>query len=177
MTGTRPRPLLALYPFWGGFAEFGFPLPRPVVIASLPVGVRPAPRDGFAHARLGDRRVRGQCRVYRPRGRRSQPLPAVTNLLIRNKRDELNAVIASGACLPQRAREWAVEQVGAFDAAVTAVARALGVGWHRVMRRVVIAAATVIDAPTRLGGVSAVGVGETAYLRATGAHSTLFATD
>lgn len=89
---------------------------------------------------------------------------------------ERHDAVAPRACLTERARAWAFEQVGAHDTAVDRVARGLGVGWHTIMRIVTVTAIPVIDAPARLDGVTAVGVDETAYLRATSTHPTLFAT-
>lgn len=89
---------------------------------------------------------------------------------------EQHDAVAPRACLTERARAWAFKQVGSCDAAVAATARALAVGWHTVMRVVTVAGTPVIDDPARLSGVSGVGVDETAYLRATGSHPTLFAT-
>jgi transposase len=60
------------------------------------------------------------------------------------------------------------------------VAGDLGVAWHTVMRQVRDRGTPIIDNPARLAGgdgkVSAVGVDETAFLRGTGTHPTMFAT-
>lgn len=89
---------------------------------------------------------------------------------------ETHEAIAARAVLTERARGWAFAQVADRDAAVGAVARALGVGWATIMRIVKGRGAPVIDDPARLESVRAVGVDETAFLRATGQHPTLFAT-
>lgn len=107
---------------------------------------------------------------------------------------ERHPAIAPRAVLTERARQWAFEQVGERDAAVSAVAGQLGVAWWTVMEQVIARGAPLVDDPARLdppsppstagpadtvaalGSVSAVGVDETAFLRATGQHPTLFAT-
>lgn len=89
---------------------------------------------------------------------------------------EQHAAIAPRACLTERARQWAFEQVGSRDAAVSRTAAALGVSWWTVMNQVIDRGLPLIQDPARLAGVTAVGVDETAYLRATGAHATEFAT-
>jgi transposase len=89
---------------------------------------------------------------------------------------EQHSAIAPRAGLTERARTWAFEQVGAHDGAVSRVAAALGVAWWTVMRQVIDRGTLEIDAPHRLAEVAAVGVDETAYLRATATHATTFAT-
>jgi transposase len=89
---------------------------------------------------------------------------------------EQHEAIAPRAGLTERARAWAFEQVGAADGAVSRVAAALGVAWWTVMRQVIDRGTLEIDAPDRLLEVAAVGVDETAYLRATATHATTFAT-
>ncbi len=77
-----------------------------------------------------------------------------------------------------------VEQVGDHDAAVSAVAAQLGVAWWTVMDQVIDRGTALVEDPARLapvegsveGPVEAVGVDETAFLRATGTHPTMFAT-
>jgi len=59
---------------------------------------------------------------------------------------------------------------------VLAVAKQLGVSWHTIMRQVDQRSTPLIDDPDRLAGVSALGVEETAFLKATGCHPTLCAT-
>lgn len=93
---------------------------------------------------------------------------------------EQHAAIAPRACLSERARQWAFEQVGERDAAVSRTAEVLGVAWWTVMDQVIDRGLPLIENPFRLapadGGVEAVGVDETAFLRATGTHPTMFAT-
>jgi transposase len=98
---------------------------------------------------------------------------------------ERHEAIASRACLTERARQWAFEQVGDRDAAVSRVAGQLGVAWWTVMNQVIDRGAPLVEDPARLDPplgdltstpVRAVGVDETAFLRATGTHPTLFAT-
>jgi transposase len=71
-------------------------------------------------------------------------------------------------------------QVGAHDAAVSETAAALGVAWGTVWSQVEQRGRPLIDDPARIdpaaAPVSAVGVDETAFLRATGAHPTRYAT-
>ncbi len=57
-----------------------------------------------------------------------------------------------------------------------AVAAQLGVAWHTIMTQVSDRGKPLVEDPDRLGGVSAIGVDETAFLRATGTHPTLYAT-
>jgi transposase len=90
---------------------------------------------------------------------------------------EVHPAIAPRACLTERARAWAFEQVGRHDAAVSRVARQLGVAWWTIMNLTIERGTPIIDDPVRLGeDVEAVGVDETSFLRATAQHSTWFAT-
>ena len=89
---------------------------------------------------------------------------------------EQHEAIASRAVLTERARQWAFEQVGFHDRAVSAVADQLGVAWHTIMTQVIDRGKPLVDDPNRLPEVSAIGVDETAFLRATGTHPTLYAT-
>jgi transposase len=89
---------------------------------------------------------------------------------------ERHDAIAPRAVLTERARQWAFDQVGRHDAAVSRTAGQLGVAWWTVMRQVIEPGTPVVEDPGRLADVSAVGVDETAYLRATGRHPTEFAT-
>jgi transposase len=97
-----------------------------------------------------------------------------------NSWTEQHPAIAPRAALTERARQWAFEQVGEHDAAVSVVAEQLGVAWWTVMDQVVDRGTPLIDDPTRLTPadhpITAVGVDETAFLRATGKHATQFAT-
>jgi transposase len=89
---------------------------------------------------------------------------------------EVHPAIAPRASLTERARAWAFEQVGARDAAVSAVAGQLGVAWWTIMSLTIEKGTPIVEDPQRLADVDAVGVDETAYLRATGRHPTWFAT-
>jgi transposase len=90
-------------------------------------------------------------------------------------------VIAPRACLTERARQWAFEQVGDHDAAVSRVAAGLGVAWWAVMNQVIARGIPLVEDPARLhppvAPTTVAGVDETAFVRATGTHPTLFATD
>lgn len=89
---------------------------------------------------------------------------------------ETHPAIAPRAALTERARAWACEQVGRHDAAVRQVADEFGVAWWTIMNQVIERGQPEVDDPARLDGAEAVGVDETAFLRATGQHPTLFAT-
>jgi hypothetical protein len=65
---------------------------------------------------------------------------------------ERHEAIASRACLTERARGWAFEQVGRADAAVSSTARALVVAWWTVMRQVIDRGTPVVADPDRLAG-------------------------
>ena len=93
---------------------------------------------------------------------------------------ERHPAIAPRAALTERARQWAFEQVGDRDAAVSAVAAQLGVAWWTVMDQVISRGTPEVDTDGRVAPadhpVTAVGVDETAYLRATATRATTFAT-
>jgi hypothetical protein len=74
--------------------------------------------------------------------------------------------------MTERARVWAFEQVATADAAVARVAIGLGVAWWTIMRQVLDRGTPQVEDPDRLAGVNAVGVDETAYLRASPCRST-----
>lgn len=90
---------------------------------------------------------------------------------------ETDPAIAPRACLTERARAWAwaFEQVGARDAAVNAVAAQLGCRLT-IMNLTIEQGTPIVEDPQRLADVDAIGVDETAYLRAIGKHPTWFAT-
>jgi transposase len=69
--------------------------------------------------------------------------------------------------LTERARAEACRRVGKDAHAVAAVARDLGVGWATVMRAVADHGRPLVDDPTRLEGVTALGLDETSFLKAT----------
>jgi transposase len=77
------------------------------------------------------------------------------------------AGIAPRAVLTRRARAEACRRVGKDAHAVAAVARDLGVGWATIMRAVADHGRPLVDDPTRLDGVAALGLDETNFLKAT----------
>jgi len=80
---------------------------------------------------------------------------------------EQTAAIGPRAVLTQRARAEACRRVGKDAHAVAAVARDLGVGWATIMRAVADHGRPLVDDPTRLDGVAALGLDETSFLKAT----------
>jgi transposase len=126
---------------------------RPVWVRDLPVGGRPVVI----------------CWVKRVWCCRESACPARTWT-------ETHEAIAPRAALTERARQWAFEQVGRCDAAVSRVAVDLAVAWGTVMTQVRHRGLPLVQDASRMAGVSAIGVDETAYLRATGTHPTSFAT-
>jgi transposase len=77
------------------------------------------------------------------------------------------AGIRPRAVLTERARSEACRRVGKDAHAVAAVARDLGVGWATIMRAVADHGTPLVDDPTRLEGVAALGLDETSFLKAT----------
>jgi transposase len=75
--------------------------------------------------------------------------------------------IAPRTVLTERARAEACRRVGKDAHAVAAVARDLGVGWATVMRAVADHGRPLVDDPTRLEDVAALGLDETSFLKAT----------
>jgi transposase len=69
--------------------------------------------------------------------------------------------------LTDRAQAEACRRVGKDAHAVAAVARDLGVGWATIMRAVADHGTPLVDDPTRLDGVAALGLDETSFLKAT----------
>jgi transposase len=80
---------------------------------------------------------------------------------------EQTAAIRPRAVLTQRARAEACRRVGKDTHAVAAVARDLGVGWATIMRAVADHGTPLVEDPTRLDGVAALGLDETSFLKAT----------
>jgi transposase len=80
---------------------------------------------------------------------------------------ERTAAIRPRAVLTERARAEACRWVGKDAHAVAAVARDLGVVWATIMRAVGDHGAQLVDDPTRLEGVAALGLDETSFLKAT----------
>jgi transposase len=94
---------------------------------------------------------------------------------------ERHAAIASRAVPTERARQWAFEQVGDHDATVSAVGRWARGAWWTVMDQAIERGTPAVADPARLDPlpevlVTAVGVDETAFLRATGTRPTPFPT-
>jgi transposase len=86
------------------------------------------------------------------------------------------AAIHARAVLTERARAEACRRVGKDAHAVAAVARDLGVGWATVMRAVGDHGRPLVDDPTRLDGVAALGLDETSFLKATRMAPTRYVT-
>jgi transposase len=80
---------------------------------------------------------------------------------------EQAAAIRPRAVLTERARAEACRRVGKDAHAVSAVARDLGVGWATVMRAVAEHGRPLVDDAARLRGVTALGLDETSFLKAT----------
>ena len=76
-------------------------------------------------------------------------------------------MIRPRAVLTERARAEACRRVGKDAHAVAAVARDLGIGWATVMRAVADHGTPLVDDPTRLEDVTALGLDETSFLKAT----------
>jgi transposase len=89
---------------------------------------------------------------------------------------EQTAAIRPRAVLTERARAEACRRVGKDAHAVAAVARDLGVGWATVMRAVAEHGQPLVDDPARLDGVTALGLDETSFLRATPTAPTRYVT-
>jgi transposase len=86
------------------------------------------------------------------------------------------AAIRSRAVLTERARAEACRRVGKDAHAVAAVARDLGVGWATIMRAVEDHGTPLVDDPTRLDDVAALGLDETSFLKATRVAPTRYVT-
>jgi transposase len=86
------------------------------------------------------------------------------------------AAIDPRAVLTERARAEACRRVGKDAHAVAAVGRDLGVGWATVMRAVGDHGRPLVDDPTRLEGVAALGLDETSFLKATRVAPTRYVT-
>jgi transposase len=86
------------------------------------------------------------------------------------------AAVGPRAVLTERARAEACRRVGKDAHAVAAVARDLGVGWATVMRAVRAHGRSLVEDPTRLDGVAALGLDETSFLKATRLAPTRYVT-
>lgn len=89
---------------------------------------------------------------------------------------ETHQAIPARSSLTARAAGWAVAEVGERDGVVSHTAAELGVGWHVVMRQVIAQGAPLVEDPGRLDDVEALGLDETAMLKATATSSTRFVT-
>jgi transposase len=89
---------------------------------------------------------------------------------------EQTAAIGPRAVLTQRARAEACRRVGKDAHAVAAVARDLGVGWATIMRAVRDYGTPLLEDPTRLDGVTTLGLDETSFLKATRRAPTRYVT-
>ena len=78
--------------------------------------------------------------------------------------------------LTHRAGIEATRQVGELARPVSGVAKELGVCWWTVMDAVKLHGTPLVDDPGRVGKVTALGIDETSFLKATREHPTLFAT-
>jgi transposase len=89
---------------------------------------------------------------------------------------ERAAAIRPRAVLTERARAEACRRVGKDAHTVAAVARDLGVGWATIMRAVHDHGTPLVDDPTRLEDVTALGLDETSFLKATRRAPTRYVT-
>jgi transposase len=78
---------------------------------------------------------------------------------------ETTSAIRPRAVLTERARAWAVRQVGREALSVAQVARELGVGWHTIMGAVVELGEQLLADDDRLERVVALGLDEHNFLR------------
>jgi transposase len=142
------------------------------VIGCVGCGVRAAPH-GRRTVRVRDLPIGGRPvvllwrkRIWRCR----EPACAVRTWT------ERVAAIRPRAVLTERARAEACRRVGKDAHAVAAVARDLGVGWATIMRAVHEHGTPLVDDPTRLDGVAALGLDETTFLKATRRAPTRYVT-
>lgn len=89
--------------------------------------------------------------------------------------EEVDA-IAPRAALTERARAEICRRVGEDGDSVAEVARAFGVSWHTAWAAVVDHGKPRVDHLSRIGAPSALGVDETAFLKANHEHPTLLVT-
>jgi transposase len=89
---------------------------------------------------------------------------------------ETSALIEARASLTERTRAEACRRVGRDNHAVAQVARSLGVGWATVMKAVRDHGEPLVDDPGRIGAVGALGLDETAWLRAGATRHTAYLT-
>jgi len=84
--------------------------------------------------------------------------------------------VAPRAVLTLRAGAEATRQVGELALPVAVVARELGVCWWTVMDAVVLHGIPLVEDPTRVKKVRALGIDETSFLSANREHRTIYAT-
>jgi transposase len=84
--------------------------------------------------------------------------------------------VAPRAVITVRAGAESTRQVGELAMPVAVVARELGVCWWTVMGAVVRHGTPLVDDPTRVGKVKALGIDETSFLSANREHTTVYAT-
>jgi len=89
---------------------------------------------------------------------------------------ETHPAVRSRSSWTKRARVEACRRVGQDGHSVAQVATAFGVSWATVMTAVRDHGTPLVDDPDRLAGVTAVGVDETAFLRANAHRHTTFVT-
>lgn len=89
---------------------------------------------------------------------------------------ETLAAIRPRACLTERARAEACRRVGRDGHSVASVARDFGVGWATIMSAVRACGVPLVTDPARTGGVTALGLDETAFRAANAVQHTEFVT-
>jgi transposase len=89
---------------------------------------------------------------------------------------ETSEAIGPRASLTERARAEICRRVGEDGASVAAVAREFGVGWRTAMGAVREHGIARVDDPSRLAGVTALGLDETAFQAAAPTRTTSFVT-
>lgn len=89
---------------------------------------------------------------------------------------ETSELIAPRASMTERARAEACRLVGQDARSVAEVARSFGVSWATIWAAVQEHGRPLVDDPERVDAVKDLGIDETAWLRATPTHPTLWAT-
>lgn len=89
---------------------------------------------------------------------------------------ETSDAIRPRSSMTERARRESCRLVGEDQQSVASVAVTLGVGWATVMRAVREYGTPLIEDPSRLDGVTSIGVDETSFLAANRLHHTEFIT-
>jgi len=124
-----------------------------VVVRDLPVAGRPA-------------KLRWRKRLWRCH----EPVCPVRTWTERHE------AIAPRASLTDRAKAAVCRQVGEDGDSVAQAARAFGVGWQIAMNAVREQGQLLVADPDRVAGVTALGLDETAFLKATRTHPALYVT-